>query len=116
MGFPWKKIIGAAKVGLQIGDALGVPGTSAVVSGIHIVESQLGSLKGPQKKEAAMAIARGILAQSGLNEAELASEQVSRAMGAFIDAYVLAQNAIAAADHAKDAMLELIATLKGGHQ
>jgi hypothetical protein len=89
MGFPWKKVWGGVKAGAAIGDMLNVPGADILVRSIHIVEDIPG-IKGAQKKDAAIAIARELAGEF------VTDPDVAPAVSAFIDAYVALANAYAA--------------------
>jgi hypothetical protein len=91
MGFPWSKVLGGVKAGATLGSLVGVPYASEIVKGIHAAE-KIPGLKGPQKKEAAKAIAAELIGEDGMltRDGELA-----RLSDAFIDAYVALVNRIA---------------------
>ncbi len=92
MGFPWHRV---AAIGLGIG-GLFVPG---LTSAINIVQENLGGLKGPDKKAAAIAIATTVVetAEGAAGKDLLNDPAVVAATSAFVDAYVALQNALAAA-------------------
>lgn len=89
MGVPWRKIWGGVKAGAAIGGMLDVPGADILVRAIHIVEDIPG-IKGSQKKEAAIAIARELAGEF------VTDPDVAPCVAAFIDAYVALANAYAA--------------------
>lgn len=101
MGFPWKKF---GQVALGVGGIF-VPGLSAAV---QVVESNLSGLKGPQKKDAAIAIAKATVIAIESAAGDVVNDPaVVTATSEAIDAIVAAENAksklLAAIDAAKHA-------------
>jgi len=107
MGFPWKKL---AKVGVAVGSVF-VPGLQAA---IFAVEDNLPDLKGPQKKAAAIAMAEVVVAtiEEAAGADVIKDDQVIEATSKFVDAFVAAQNAKAAAEEARQALMDAIASVK----
>lgn len=91
MGVPWKKIFGGIKSGATFGAALGIPFAGPLIQAMHIVEVIPG-LKGPQKKDAAKAIAAELIGDDGILSQD---PELARLTDVFIDAYVALMNRIA---------------------
>lgn len=97
MKLPWKHI---ASVALGVG-GLFIPGLQVAV---NTVEASLPELKGPQKKAAAVAIATTVVEtiEGAAGKDILNDPMVMAATASAVDAIVSLQNAIAAAEHAKN--------------
>ena len=95
MGFPWIKLfqIGKAVAPLVAGPVGAIIG--AVTSAVDSVEDNLPGLKGPDKKVAAEALARGMVeaVEAGAGKDVLNDAAVVEATSQFIDAYVAFRNA-----------------------
>lgn len=101
MGFPWKQL---ASIGLGIGGIF-VPG---LTSAVQVVEENLSGLKGPQKKDAAITIAKAVVMAYESAAGDVVNDPaVVAATSSAIDAIVAAENAkaalLAAIDAAKHA-------------
>jgi hypothetical protein len=87
----WGAILGAVKGGADVYKFFGLPGAKELMQGVHVAEAIPG-LKGPQKREAAKAIARELIGDDGLLRTDPELQQIA---DQFIDAYVALLNRIA---------------------
>ena len=96
MGFPWKKI-------LSVGTGIASLYVPALGAAIGTIEQAVPDLAGPNKKQAAVAMAQAVVeAAEGSAGKDLVNDAaVQQATSSFVDAYVALMNAIAAAKHAK---------------
>jgi hypothetical protein len=104
----WKSKFG--KIGLKLAGAF-IPGLSTAVDAI---EEAMPGVKGPQKKEAAMVMAKGII--EGLEEFKgsdlMGNAEGVALVGALFDAEVGARNALTKLHAAREAVRAFAATIK----
>jgi hypothetical protein len=87
----WGALLGAIKGGADVYQFFGLPGAKELMQGVHVAEAIPG-LKGPQKREAAKAIALQLIGDDGLL---MQDKELRKIADQFIDAYVALLNRVA---------------------